>query len=150
MTQPQFSGDALANATREEMMSALFATTVIQFSNMAMTLMGKMPHPDGQMAQDLQAAKMFIDQLEMIEVKTKGNLDKNEERLLKQQLMMLRMVFVEAVEAQSSTAAPEPAPAPEAQSSAAPTASAPEAAAAPASEAASKEDDSKKKFTKKY
>ena len=79
--------DALANASREEILAALFANMVIQQTNMAMMLLGKAPHPEtGQFIHDLDAAKMFIDQLEMIEVKTKGNLDQREEALLKQAL----------------------------------------------------------------
>jgi hypothetical protein len=86
---------------------------------------------------------MFIDQLEMLEVKTKGNLDKREEGLLKQSLTALRMAFVEA-------ANQEPAPA--AKKEAAPAAAAPEAAPQTGAEpAAPTEDaDSRKKFSKKY
>ena len=79
---------------------------------------------------------MFIDQLEMIEAKTKGNLSKDEHRLLMQSLMSLRMAFVEAV------AAPAPAPALASE----PAQAKPESAPA----APSGEDESKKKFTKKY
>src|SRR5436305_11535318 len=90
-------GDDLANASREEIMSALFANMVIQQTNMAMMLLGKVAHPEtGQFIQDLETAKMFIDQMEMLEAKTKGNLTKQEEGLLKQGLTALRMAFVEA------------------------------------------------------
>ena len=59
------------------MMSALFAQLVIQQSNMAMLLMGKVPHPQtGETVRDVEAARLFIDQLEMLEAKTKGNLAK--------------------------------------------------------------------------
>src|SRR5690349_16382852 len=92
--------DSLANASPEEIMSALFANMVIQQTNMAMMLLGKVAHPQtGEFVQDVEAAKMFIDQLEMLEHKTKGNLSKQEEGLLKQALTALRMAFVEAIEA---------------------------------------------------
>jgi hypothetical protein len=69
-----------------------------------------MPHPQtGQTAQDLEHARYFIDQLEMLEVKTKGNLDKQEQAVLKQSLTSLRLAFVEAVN--HPQAAPSPAPA---------------------------------------
>ena len=124
--------------SRNEMMSALFAQLVIQQSNMAMLLMGKVPHPQtGEMVRDVEAARLFIDQLEMLEAKTKGNLSKEEERLLKQSLLSLRMAFVEAVESPAPEAKPEPA--------APPTENKIEAGDAPAAE-----DESKKKFTKKY
>src|ERR1700722_3623398 len=92
--------DTLANASREEIMAALFANMVIQQTNMAMMLMGKAPHPEtGQTMKDMEAARMFIDQVEMLEAKTKGNLNKQEEGLLKQALAALHMAFVEAVNA---------------------------------------------------
>ena len=71
-TEPQNPSDQIS---REEMHSALFAHLVMQQSNMAMLLLGKVPHPEtGKTTQDFEAAKLFIDQLEMIELKTKGNL----------------------------------------------------------------------------
>ena len=83
----------------EEMHSALFAQLVLQQANMAALLLGKTPHPEtGKTMRDLEAARLFIDHLEMLEVKTKGNLTKEEDALLKQNLMSLRLAFVEAVE----------------------------------------------------
>ena len=129
----------LGPMSREEMMSALFAQLVVQQSNMAMLLMGKVPHPQtGKTVRDIDAARLFIDQLEMLETKTKGNLTKEEDQLLKQSLMALRMSFVEAVES----------PAPESNE--------PEAVAPPAENKSespapsASDDESKKKFTKKY
>ena len=79
-------------------MTALFAHLVMQQSNMAMMLMGKAPHPEtGKPVRDLESAKLFIDLLEMLEAKTKGNLTKDEQNLLKQTLMAVRIGFVEAV-----------------------------------------------------
>jgi hypothetical protein len=128
----------LGPMSREEMMSALFAQLVIQQSNMAMLLMGKVPHPQtGEIVRDVEASRLFIDQLEMLEAKTKGNLTKEEDQLLKQSLMSLRMAFVQAVES------PEPeAIKPEAE---APAENKIELATPPASE-----EESRKKFTKKY
>jgi hypothetical protein len=92
------------------MISAMFAHLVMQHTNMALIFLGQMPHPQtGQTAQDLEHARYFIDQLEMLEVKTKGNLDKQEQAVLKQSLTSLRLAFVEAVN--HPQAAPSPAPA---------------------------------------
>ena len=125
--------------SREEMMSALFGHMVVQQSNMALMLMGNMPHPQsGQTVRDLDAAKLFIDQLEMLEAKTKGNLSKEEEKLLKQSLMNLRLAFVEAVE----KAPEEPKPAD-------PTKAPGKAGGSEPSQAAPSEE-SHKKFSKKY
>jgi hypothetical protein len=129
-----------------EKTSALFASMVIQQTNVAMMLLGKVPHPEtGKTLRDLESARMFIDQLEMLQVKTKGNLNREEQALLKQSLMSLQMAFVDAVESPAPSA-PETAPPPPAPASPAePSAAAPQSG----SDAVS-EDESKKKFSKKY
>ena len=77
-----------APANRDEQMSALFGHLVMQQANMAMMLLGKVAHPEtGKTIKDLEAARLFIDQLEMLDAKTKGNLSKEESGLLKQSLM---------------------------------------------------------------
>src|SRR5882724_1145920 len=93
-------------ASRPEMMAAVFTNMVMQQTNMALMFLGQVPHPEtGQPVRDLDAARMFIDQLEMLDAKTKGNLDKREEGLLKQSLTALRMAFVEAVNSEAPPAA---------------------------------------------
>ena len=128
---------------RQEMMSELFAHMVIQQSNLALMMMGKVPSPEsGERVQNLDAAKLFIDQLEMLENKTKGNLDKDEEKLLKQSLMTLRLAFVEAVEKEpgQATTSPPAEPAKAREPGSGPTE--PSAPAQP--------EESHKKFSKKY
>jgi hypothetical protein len=148
MNDPHLSEDTSASGSPEEMRSALFAHMVMQQSSMAMMLLGKTPHPEtGKVLHDLEAAKLFIDQLEMLEFKTKGNLSREEAALLKQSLMSLRMAFVEAVESPSSGAESPPGhDAPPADSAPPPG----PAATATSSAAAPTEDESRKKFTKKY
>jgi hypothetical protein len=146
MSDPQTSREP-AGVSHEDMLSALFAQLVMQQSNMAMMLMGKLAHPEsGQVVKDLDAAKLFIDTLEMLETRTKGNLTPPEAALLKQSLMSLRLTFVETVESSPSPAEPGPAPA---QPSAEPAQAAGPAAAEPASSPAA-DDEHRKKFTKKY
>ncbi len=141
--------DAPRNPTeqlsREELMSALFANMLMQQTNMALMFLGKMPHPEtGKHVTDLEMAQLFIDQLEMLEVKTKGNLNKNEEGLLKQSLTAVRMAFVQAAQEPAAPATPSPAP------EAAPDKPA-EGQVKPAeSGAAAPDADSHKKFSKKY
>jgi len=147
------SGDPLAHASREEIMSALFANMVVQQTNLAMMMLGRVAHPEtGQFIHDVETARMFIDQLEMLEVKTKGNLTKEEEGLLKQGLTALRMAFVEAVDSsaagQPRASAGGPAPAAAAPSADAESKTPPAPAPAPAPSAA--EEESRKKFSKKY
>ncbi len=136
---------AEAPVSRDEHMASLFASMVMQQAQMALMLLGQMPHPEtGETITDLEGAQMFIAQLEMLEVKTKGNLGKDEEQLLKQSLVGTRLAFVACIEQQDQAAAP-----------AAPVARAPAVeppAPAPASEVggAAADDDSRKKFSKKY
>lgn len=144
---------APALGTREDVISALFANMVIQQTNMAMMFLGLVPHPEtGEHLQDLETAKMFIDQLEMIEAKTKGNLDKREAGLLNQSLTHLRMAFFEIVEGRGQAAPAAPSPAE--LSTLAAEAPAPVAAPVPAPAAepapAPADLDSRKKFSKKY
>src|SRR5215467_8197953 len=137
------SAEGHEQMSREEMMSALFAHMVIQQSNIAMMMMGKVAHPEtGKTMTDLDSAKLFIDQLEMLEAKTKGNLSKEEANLLKQSLMSLRMAFVEAANAAPQEEAKKEGPA-EGQKK--------EAAGAEAANAPSPApEESHKKFSKKY
>ena len=130
--------------SREEEFSLLFAQMVMQQSNIAMMLMGKAAHPEsGKVAQDLEAARLFIDQLEMLEAKTKGNLSKDEESLLKQTLMTLRLTYVDSVETSPSV---EKQPEPEPESPATPPS---EPSVTPGTTIAA-EEENRKKFTKKY
>lgn len=132
--------------TREEMMSALFAHMIMQQTNMAMMLLGRMPHPQtGETMRDLEAARLFIDQIEMLQIKTKGNLNKEEESLLKQSLTTLQMLFVETV---NEPAKPEPATKTPAEKIITPS-PAPEKSAEPEPKS-SGDDEAQKRFVKKY
>ncbi len=107
MSNPESGAGSPADASRDDIMSALFADLIFQNTNMALMFLGHSPHPQtGEKTTDLEAARMFIDQLEMLAAKTKGNLSKDEERLLQQNLTHLRLSFVDAVE-HSSAPAPE-------------------------------------------
>src|SRR5689334_9447072 len=85
---------------REELYSALFGQLVMQQSSLVMMLLGKMPHPEsGKTVRNLDAARGFIEQLEMLEARTRGNLTPQEDTMLRQTLMTLQMAFVEAAAA---------------------------------------------------
>jgi hypothetical protein len=154
--------------TPEQIMSAIFADMIMQIANMAVMFLGRVPHPQtGQSVKDLESAQMFIDQLEMLAYKTRGNLGPEEKQLLQQSLVSLRMAFVEELRkegipvpdhltqaAQSASVASQPAAAPEPEPAPAPKPPAPAPApAAPAAAAPSPtpaEEESRKRFTKKY
>ena len=128
--------DTGSGAPAAEMTSALFAQMVLQQTNMALMLMGKIANPQsGETMHDLSGAKYFIDQLEMLTVKTQGNLTADEDKLLRQSLLTLRMTFVEA----------SAAPVPEAKSAVGEKADEQNSTAAPGEDAAAA-----KRFTKKY
>ena len=63
--------------------SELFEMFVLQQQQWTMIQLGKMVNPmTGEVARDLEAARMSIDLLGMLQEKTKGNLDAGEEALL--------------------------------------------------------------------
>lgn len=128
--------------------TALFMECVTMYSHQAMIAMGKIVNPfTKKVEKNLEAARLFIDMLEMLEAKTKGNLNKDEERLLATSLGGLRLTFVEEIESGSKE------PVAEAKETAEPKPGAAESPASP-SEApqsdAAKEEENKKRFTKKY
>src|SRR5688572_7235949 len=129
----------MSEPQKEDLHAAMFAQLVMQQANLAMMLLGKMPNPEtGKTMRDLEAAQLFVNQLEMLEAKTRGNLSPPEDAMLKQTLMSLRMIFVEAVNAPATpqpAAATTPTPAVENK--------------APPEEAAGGEDPAKR-FSKKY
>lgn len=85
----------------------LFAGLVLQQVNMALMFLGRLPGPDGQPApKDLNAAGIFVDTLEMLEAKTRGNLSKDESEFLRQSLSSARMAFVQVVNEPEPKAAP--------------------------------------------
>ncbi len=76
--------------------SELFEMFVLQQQQWTMMQLGKLVNPiTGEVSRDLEAARMSIDLLGMLQEKTKGNLDAGEERLLTSVLTTLRMNFVD-------------------------------------------------------
>lgn len=139
-TPPVASADTLS---REERASALFGNLVVQQANMALLYLGRLPHPEtGKPEVDLEAAQLFIDQLEMLEARTRGNLSPDEASLLRRSLAMARMAFVEAVEH-------PPGPAADAPAAEAP-AVAPGSEPSPPSSTPADAAGDRKRFTKKY
>jgi hypothetical protein len=95
----------------EEIHKAYFVQLVLMLSGSALQQMGKLIDPQSKKAQvNLEAAQATIDLLDMIEAKTKGNLDKEEERMLRDTLMSLKMNFVETMEAAGGEPAPSGQP----------------------------------------
>ena len=77
-----------------------FSTHVLSLASTALIALGKMPAPDGQPhPQDLETARHLIDVLAMLEVKTKGNLEESEAKLLASLVYDLRVAAVDVTNA---------------------------------------------------
>lgn len=73
-----------------------FSTFIFSLSSSALVHLGEVADPYTQkVEQDLSLAKQVIDTLGMLEEKTRGNLDADEDRLMKTVLYDLRMRFVQ-------------------------------------------------------
>lgn len=83
-------GDASADV------SLGFGDFIVGLYHSAMMALGKMEHPElGTQEPDPDSARHTIDILRMLEVKTKGNLEEDEERLMQHLLYELKVAFVE-------------------------------------------------------
>jgi hypothetical protein len=130
-------------------MSQRFIEFIMMQAQNAALFLGQIPNPQtGQGEVNLELAKMFIDQLGMIQEKTRGNLTNEEAAVLRNTLSNLQMAFVEVSQEKrggKTEAAPPPAPEAETTEPSAVPAAEKEAPAPPASES-----ESRKKFTKSY
>src|SRR5437762_5009495 len=87
-------------------LSQRFIEFVIMHAQNAALFLGQIPNPKtGEAEINLDLARMFIDQLAMIQEKTRGNLTSEEAKVLSNALSNLQMAFVEA----SVSAQPEAA-----------------------------------------
>ena len=132
-------------STQSGELSQRFIEFVMMHAQNAALFLGQIPNPKtGEGEVNLELAKMFIDQLAMIQEKTRGNLTNDESTVLRNTLSNLQMVYVEVAQqapqgaAQPKTPAPEPSPETSTTTPEQPPIS------------PSNESESKKKFTKSY
>src|SRR5450432_1155361 len=98
------------NTLSGELSQRFIEFIMMQAQNAALFL-GQIPNPQtGQGEVNLELAKMFIDQLAMIQEKTRGNLTNEEATVLRNALSNLQMAFVEASQGGRGSAAPASAP----------------------------------------
>ena len=77
-------------------MTQRFIEFVMMHAQNAALFLGQIPNPKtGEAEINLDLARMFIDQLEMIQEKTRGNLTNEETMVLRNALSNLQMAFVE-------------------------------------------------------
>src|SRR5437762_13447629 len=132
-------------------LSQRFIEFVVMHAQNAALFLGQIPNPKtGEPEVNLDFAKMFIDQLAMIQEKTRGNLTSEEAKVLSNALSNLQMAYVEVAretpQGAAQREAPEPAPPP--QPTEQPSAGTPEASVPITS--TEPETESRKKFTKSY
>jgi hypothetical protein len=152
-----------ANATE---MAQRFVQFIIMQAQQILFVLGN-PTPEGDtMPPNLEGGRMLIDQLEMIQEKTRGNLSEQEANILEQALSRVRLAFVQASGGTPASMMPrhtaqqpvepefeeepepqpthQPEPQPQHPSQPAPAANGPITPSAP------EEHENKKKFTKTY
>jgi len=84
---------------------ASFLSVVEDFAVRAMLALGQIRDPGtGQVYIDIEGAKYMVDLLEVLEKKTKGNLEANEEAALKEVLHNLRLTWVRVSKALQAAA----------------------------------------------
>ena len=138
-------------STQSGELSQRFIEFVMMQAQNAALFLGQIPNPQtGQGEVNLELAKMFIDQLGMIQEKTRGNLTNEETAVLRNTLSNLQMAFVEVSQqsrGESPAASPQATPPPPATEPSA-TSAQPEPSSAPVTP--QPETESRKKFTKSY
>src|SRR5438045_3476564 len=109
-------------STQSGELSQRFIEFVMMHAQNAALFLGQIPNPKtGEGEVNLELAKMFIDQLAMIQEKTRGNLTNEESTVLRNALSNLQMAYVEvaretpkdAAQPQPEQPAPSPRPAEE-------------------------------------
>ena len=84
-------------------MTQRFIEFVMMQAQNAAFMLGQIPHPQtGKAEVNLDMAQLLIDQLVMIQEKTKNNLNSDESRILAGAISNLQMAFVEAVRGEPS------------------------------------------------
>ncbi|MCY3682930.1 MAG: DUF1844 domain-containing protein [Gemmatimonadetes bacterium] len=82
--------------TQDQQNELLFMQLVMMFQGMALQNLGKVMNPvTNQIERNLDQAKNMIDLLGMLDEKTKGNLNDNEQKLMEHVLFELRMNYVD-------------------------------------------------------
>src|SRR5437016_3729738 len=95
------------STTSGELAQRFIEFVMMQAQNAALFL-GQIPNPQtGKGEVNLEVAKMFIDQLAMIQEKTRGNLSNEESTVLRNALSNLQLAYVEVARGDSSVAPAE-------------------------------------------
>ena len=83
------------------MPKATFTSFILSLNTSALFHMGELPHPEtGEKVADPELARHAIDTLSLLEEKTRGNLEPDEQELLARILYELRIRFVKMMDGQ--------------------------------------------------
>jgi len=143
-------------STQSGELSQRFIEFVMMHAQNAALFLGQIPNPrTGEAEVNLDLARMFIDQLAMIQEKTRGNLTSEEAKVLSNALSNLQMAYVEVSREPGGTRPPgAPGPTTEQPEEPAPKPTEPPSAGkSETSEpiaSTESETESRKKFTKSY
>jgi len=132
--------------------SRLFIGLVLEKAQLAFLFLGRIRPPGEKETKiDLDAARLQIDILEMLQQKTRGNLTKEEEELLNDTLTELRLAYVEAVERQKQQSSTQAQPSTTVSSSSAASSDTSSSTSQSASPSKEEESDSgRRRFFKSY
>jgi hypothetical protein len=140
--------------TQSGELSQRFIEFVIMHAQNAALFLGQIPNPkSGEPEVNLDLARMFIDQLAMIQEKTRGNLTSEEAKILSNALSNLQMAYVEIAREAPQGAAQPAAPKAEEQTPTSQPAEQPSSGTpdpSPPITSTEPETESRKKFTKSY
>ena len=133
-------------STQSGELSQRFIEFIMMQAQNAALFLGQIPNPQtGKGEVNLELAKIFIDQLAMIQEKTRGNLTAEEEKILRSTIANLQMVFVEVSQQGGAKSGPAT---PDGSSDESDAES--EVSEAKPESAETSESESRKKFTKSY
>jgi hypothetical protein len=95
---PQAEEEAGATSHTTALAEITFGSFIFSIAHQALMQMGEVPPPPGvDLPKDVEGARQTIDIIAMLERKTKGNLDQEEQRLMTDVLHNLRMCFVKNI-----------------------------------------------------
>ena len=96
-SQVEAEKEALKHEAETEAPPASLEMLISTLATEAMVALGQFPHPATQeVSLNPDHARYAIDMLEILQTKTKGNLESGEEKMLQDLLHQLRMLFVAA------------------------------------------------------
>jgi hypothetical protein len=98
MEAAEKAAEASKEAARKNTLPKVaFSSFILSIYSSGLVQLGKVEDPStGEIRKDLTMAKYTIDMMAMLSEKTKGNLNKDEENLMRALLSEIRMAYVEA------------------------------------------------------